>query len=46
MFHLGLVFRAKVISMGVGARHVVKGLGNKDDEENEGFKGKQESIRW
>jgi hypothetical protein len=34
MFHLGLVFRAKVISMGVDASHVAKGLGNKGDEEN------------
>jgi hypothetical protein len=34
MFHLGLVFRAKVIPMGVDASHVAKGLGNKGDEEN------------
>jgi hypothetical protein len=32
--------------MGVGASHVAKGLGNKDDEEKEGFEGKQESRRW
>jgi hypothetical protein len=36
-----LVFRAKDIPMGGGAGHVAKGLGNRGDEENEGFKGKQ-----
>jgi hypothetical protein len=42
MFHLGLIIRAKVIPMG-GANHVAKGLGNNDDEEDEGFEGKKES---
>ena len=37
IFPLGLVFGAKIVSMG-GVSHVAKGLGNKDDEENEGFK--------
>jgi hypothetical protein len=41
MFHLGLVLRAKIVSMG-GASHIAKKI-KKDDE---GFKGKQESRRW
>jgi hypothetical protein len=37
MFHLGPVVRAKIVSMGAGASHVVKKNAINDDEENEGF---------
>ncbi|KAH9974686.1 hypothetical protein BGW80DRAFT_1302058 [Lactifluus volemus] len=37
MFHLGLVFRATILSMGAGASHVAKKGKNMDGEKDEDF---------